>query len=67
MEPVGKRIVITGGAGFIGSAIARRLIADNQVVVFDDFSRDALTGSSIWTHPNLTVVRGSVLVLVAVL
>jgi dTDP-glucose 4,6-dehydratase/UDP-glucose 4-epimerase len=34
------RVLITGGAGFLGSHLARRLAADaHQVVVLDDFSR----------------------------
>ena len=32
----GKRVLVTGGAGFIGSNIANRLVADNEVVVVDD-------------------------------
>jgi len=32
------RYVITGGAGFIGSHIARALSGDHQVVILDDFS-----------------------------
>ena len=33
------RILVTGGAGFIGSHIAAALVADgNQVVILDNFS-----------------------------
>ena len=33
----GKKIFITGGAGFIGSALSGRLIKNNDVVVYDNF------------------------------
>lgn len=32
-----QRILITGGAGFIGSRLAKSLCADNEVMVFDNF------------------------------
>lgn len=34
----GKRVLVTGGAGFIGSHIAERLCQDNSVIVYDDLS-----------------------------
>ena len=34
----GKRVLVTGGAGFIGSNLANRLAADNEVIVVDDTS-----------------------------
>ena len=43
----GKRILITGGAGFIGTTLARLLIADNEVVLYDNLHRDALSGTEL--------------------
>jgi UDP-glucose 4-epimerase len=57
----GEVVLITGGAGFVGTALAKRLIEANQVVIYDNFSRDALSRSNIIHHPNLRVVRGDVL------
>lgn len=57
----GKRIFITGGAGFIGSTLAGRLLDQNRVVVYDNLSRDSLKDKIFHDHPNLTIVRGDVL------
>ncbi|MGH3085343.1 MAG: NAD-dependent epimerase/dehydratase family protein [Gaiellaceae bacterium] len=57
----GKRIVLTGGAGFIGTTLTRRLIDGNEIVVLDNLHRDALAGTDLSGHPNLTFVQGDVL------
>ncbi len=53
----GKQILVTGGAGFIGSAVVERLVPNNSVTVFDNFStgqRENLT-----TLPD-TIIDGDV-------
>jgi len=35
----GRRVLVTGGAGFIGSHIAAALTRDNEVIVLDDLSK----------------------------
>jgi UDP-glucose 4-epimerase len=57
----GKRILLTGGAGFIATTLARRLVEDNRLIALDNLHRDALTGSDLFDHPNLTFVQGDVL------
>lgn len=55
-----KRILLTGGLGFIGSALTRRLVDENQVVIFDNGHRNALKDDRLLGHPNLQVVSGDV-------
>jgi nucleoside-diphosphate-sugar epimerase len=57
----GQRILLTGGAGFIGSRLAARLVEDNEVVVYDNGHRDALRDTPTHTHPNLRRVAGDIL------
>ena len=55
-----KTIFLTGGAGFIGATLTGRLHEDNRIVIFDNFSRDSLSGRAWASHPNVRVVRGDV-------
>jgi len=57
----GKRILLTGGAGFIGSQMAKRLVDGNRIVIFDNMHRDALRYTELHNHPNVTVVSGDVM------
>lgn len=60
-----KSIFITGGAGFIGSSVAGRLVDDNKVVIYDNFSRNSIKDKTYKDHPNLTLVDGDILDLAA--
>ena len=61
----GADVFITGGAGFIGSTLAARLVERNRVTIYDNFARDALTATGLASHPNVTVMRGDILDLVS--
>ncbi len=51
--PRGQRILITGGTGFIGTALTDRLCGDNEVVMFDrQLSRSSWTLSGHNGHRN---------------
>jgi len=56
-----KTIFITGGAGFIGSTLIKRLVYKNRVIVYDNFARDSLKHRAYKGHKNLTVIKGDVL------
>jgi UDP-glucose 4-epimerase len=61
MSLSGKRILITGGAGFIATTLIGRLADENEIIALDNLHRDALTGSDVFDHPNLTFHQGDVL------
>ena len=57
MELSDKQIVVTGGAGLIGSALADELIADNDVIVVDDLSnglRETVPDAATFVEGDLT-------------
>lgn len=58
------RVLITGGAGFIGSALARQLIADSdhEILVFDKLTYAGTLSSlaSISDNPRFRFVQGDI-------
>ena len=61
MSLTGKRICITGGAGFIGSHLVERLVEANEVVVYDNLHRNALQFAHLDGHRNLRFIKGDVM------
>jgi nucleoside-diphosphate-sugar epimerase len=56
----GKKILLTGGAGFIGTTLAGRLADQNEIVILDNYHRNALRHTRLPDHPNVKVIRGDV-------
>ena len=56
-----KKIFITGGAGFIANTLIKHYVANNEIVVYDNFHRDTLSSSAVANHKNITIVKGDVL------
>lgn len=57
----GKKIFITGGAGFIANALISHYVNDNRIVVYDNFHRDTLSWSDYAKNSNIQIVKGDVL------
>jgi len=57
-----KNILVTGGAGFLGSHVVRLLLENNNtVIVLDDFSTGKMVHlEAIKNNPRLKVVRGDI-------
>ncbi len=56
-----KRLLITGGAGFLGSSLAAEAAEAYRVSIFDDFSRDSFRFLEESVRSRIEVVRGNVL------
>ena len=57
----GKKICITGGAGFIGSTLAGRLAELNEIILFDNLARNTLQHTNLSQHRHVALVQGDIL------
>jgi nucleoside-diphosphate-sugar epimerase len=53
-------VFITGGAGFIGTALCRRLVPNNRIRILDNLRRNALGAAGLDKNPNVELVVGDV-------
>jgi len=57
-----SKILITGGAGFIGTHLAERLYRTNKIRIFDNLRRDSIKYMpGLKAHPNVEFVVGDIL------
>jgi UDP-glucose 4-epimerase len=55
-----KRVIVTGGLGFIGSHLVEKLIKDNEVAIIDNKSTGTLKNIAHLTTENLRVIEGDI-------
>ena len=55
-----KNILITGGAGFIGSHIANELMDDNNITIIDNLSTGNIKNLKAPEHENLNFINGDI-------
>lgn len=61
MDIRNKTIFITGGAGFIGTAMCQRFHKDNKIIIYDNGRRNALQYFDCKDSENVTVIDGDIL------
>ncbi len=54
-----KRILLTGGGGFIGSRLAELFSKENEILIYDIFARDSLKYKKI-NLKNVKIVNGDI-------
>lgn len=54
-----KKIVVTGGLGFIGSHIVEKLLDENDVIIIDDKSSGKIENIENPKHENLDIIIGN--------
>lgn len=56
-----KRILLTGGAGFIGTKLCKELINDNQILIYDNLKRNSIKNTDLLNKNNIRLVEGDIL------
>ncbi|EKD90416.1 MAG: hypothetical protein ACD_31C00005G0042 [uncultured bacterium] len=56
-----KRIFITGGAGFIGAAVTKKLFNKNKILIYDNYRRDSLQFFIKNKPANIQIIEGDIL------
>jgi UDP-glucose 4-epimerase len=55
-----KKVVITGGAGFIGAHLAKKLAPDNSVIILDNLATGKKGNIAGLSGENVTFVKGTI-------
>jgi nucleoside-diphosphate-sugar epimerase len=56
-----KRVLVTGGAGYIGSVLVNDLLSQgNQVRILDNLQEGGHSLLGVWNHPNFDAIIGDI-------
>ncbi len=56
-----KKILLTGGAGFIGTKLCTLLSDNNEILIYDNLSRNSIKNTDLLNKNNVKLVQGDIL------
>ncbi|WP_238858850.1 MULTISPECIES: NAD-dependent epimerase/dehydratase family protein [unclassified Clostridium] len=56
-----KRILLTGGAGFIGTKLCSLLSYNNEILIYDSLNRNSIKNTDLLDKSNVKLVQGDIL------
>lgn len=56
-----KKILLTGGAGFIGTRICELICRENEILIFDNLKRNSIKNTDLLNKTNIKLVKGDIL------
>ncbi|WP_160670077.1 NAD-dependent epimerase/dehydratase family protein [Clostridium sp. C8-1-8] len=57
----GKKLFLTGGAGFIGTKICERLYKDNNILIYDNLKRNSIKATNLLKDKSIELIQGDIL------
>lgn len=56
-----KKIFLTGGAGFIGSRLCALLSDNNEILIYDNLTRNSIKNTNLFKKNNIKFIQGDIL------
>ncbi|GKU25985.1 NAD-dependent epimerase/dehydratase family protein [Clostridium folliculivorans] len=61
LDTQNKRIMLTGGAGFIGSKLSEVLAKENKLLIYDNLRRNSIKDTDLLNENSITLMEGDIL------